>query len=617
MQDDILTAIGKQVRGRGEEPAVSGRQTLSYAELDGLSAGVAAAIQSAVGKESGHVVVLSSEPEPFIYGLLGVLRSGYTYVPALPDLPAARLEFVRRTVNPVAVLHDARNSSLAALRFPGIPLVSLENQQEAAGWPDLSPDHPAYVFFSSGSTGEPKGIVGRYASLGQFIGWEASFLALEGPVNVSQLISPMFDAYLRDVLLPLSLGGCCCVPDKTVREDASRLAAWISDTGVEVMHAVPSLFRTLFEAGSDMVPDFATVRHVLLSGEELLPMDVALWSRRLGENTALYNLYGATETTMTKFAHRVTREDLKAARVPIGLPIAGATAWIADGELKPVPDGEAGEIIVETEFGTLGYLGDPDATRHVFVPVSGANTGVAYRTGDIGRKRTDGLFEFLGRNDRQVKIRGVRVEPGEVEVAARSQPGVLDCVVDVELHADGMAAMVLYAVLTQGLDAATVRSHLQSQLPAPYMPSSVRACQQIPRLLSGKVDFQSLRSTSKASRRPADPPANVTEIFVLELFRQLVRDEEIGVEDDFFDVGGHSLLAIQVVSRIREHNAVEVPLGVLFENPTARGLAKYIVGRPTPSPAPVDKPRAVDRIELGAMNDQELDRLLADLTGQG
>ncbi len=596
---------------------------MSYGELGAQSASIAASLVSVGGNR--RVIVLSSAAERQIPALLGILQAKCTYVPVLPDLPAARLDFICAAAAPVAVLCDNEHRALAQAHFPNIPHLNGPNdigaQHRGNGERvQLAPDHPAYIYFTSGSTGTPKGIVGRYAALGQFIQWEIAHLALRGPTKVAQLVSPMFDAFLRDVLLPLATGGTSCVPTPEARDDIGRLAAWLADSGAEVLHTVPSLFRALFGPASATVADFPALRHVLLSGEALLPSDVALWNQRLGRDVALYNLYGATETTMTKFCHRVSPSDAQAASVPIGRPIADTSAWIADRNLCPLEDGEIGEIVVETDFRSLGYLDDGKASSHVFVPVPGEPSRIVYRSGDLGRRRFDGTFEFLGREDRQVKIRGVRVEPVEIEEAARALSGVLDCVVDVESPKDGIATLVLYAVLTSGLTAADVRAHLQEQLPAPYMPSAVWACRDIPRLLSGKVDFAALRAAAKASRQPGTPPATPMEDFTVTLLRQLIGDQSIGVEDDFFDVGGHSLLAIQVLSRIREERRVEIPLSVFFAAPTARALAAYIESGPAPMASPLADSSSdageAKPIDLGAMSDQDLDRLLAELTGQ-
>jgi Phosphopantetheine attachment site/AMP-binding enzyme C-terminal domain len=211
----------------------------------------------------------------------------------------------------------------------------------------------------------------------------------------------------------------------------------------------------------------------------------------------------------------------------------------------------------------------------------------------------------------------VRIEPTEIEEAARSLPGMLDCALDGETFDDGSTALALYAVLTPGLTADSLRAHLQDRLPGPYMPSAVRACHEIPRLLSGKVDFAALRTAEKRSRQPSEPPSTPMEMFMLELFRRLVRDETVGKEDNFFDVGGHSLLAIQALSRIREEQQVEVPLAAFFENATARALAAFVARCPVLSTSAETKPAEEKRIDLAALSDQDLDRLLADLTRQG
>ncbi len=611
--EGCISAIAKQVREHGSAAAVELEgHSFSYADVEGSSAGLASALRELkVG--TNRVLVFSQRPETFVVALLGILRAECTFVPVLSELPLTRLRYIADKVAPIAVVHDKASREAAERVFPELPRLSLFELRGDAAWPDLPADHPAYIYFTSGSTGQPKGIVGRYESLSQYIHWEAELLGGTAGMQVSQLISPMFDAFLRDSLLPLTVGGSCRVPGETTRQDAGRLARWISESGVQVVHTVPSVFRNVLAAGPDL--RFPTLRHVLLSGESLLASDVRLWQERLGSGVGLYNLYGATETTMTKFVRRVSSEDALATAVPIGRPMTGATAWIAGEDLKPVPNGEVGEIVVETKFGTLGYLDAPEATAQVFVPLAEDPSRIVYKTGDLGRMRYDGAFECLGRRDRQLKVRGVRIEPIEIEEAARSLAGVLDCVADAETLTDGGVNLVLYVVLAPGVEAGAVRAALQECLPAVYLPSSIRPCRELPRLLSGKVDLSALRGLSRTSRQHRELAQTPTEEFVLQLYCELVQDDMLGVEDGFFDVGGHSLLAIQVVSRIREQRNVEVPLGALFENSTARRLATYIDQVAVPVSARVESAPAP--IELEGLSDGDLDRLLADLTQKG
>jgi amino acid adenylation domain-containing protein len=461
----------------------------------------------------------------------------------------------------------------------------------------------AYVYFTSGSTGRPKGIAGRLKGIDHFVRWEIATFGVGPGTRVSQLTSPSFDAYLRDVFTPLCAGGTVCAPpSRETVLDAARLAEWLTERRVEIVHCVPSLFRSLLNQPL-RAADFPALKYVLMAGEPLLPSDVRRWTDVFGERVQLVNLYGPTETTMTKFFYLVRASDRDRRTIPIGKPVEGARALVLDAKGRACPPGAVGEIYIRTPYRTLGYFGRPDLTAEVFVPnpfnVDPAD--LVYRTGDLGRVLDDGNFEFLGRQDQQVKVRGVRVELREIDDLLRRHPGVRDvAVVDLE-DSGGNKYLCAYVVAGEGADAAALKEFLGASLPDYVVPSAFVMLDELPRTISGKIDRRALPKPAEAqARRESEfvAPRTPTEEAVAAIWRQVLNVERVSVEDNFFELGGHSLLATQLLARVRAALEVDVPLRALFAAPTIAGLAL-----------------AVTELQAEQGGDEELARMLADIKG--
>ncbi|HSL81447.1 MAG TPA: non-ribosomal peptide synthetase, partial [Thermoanaerobaculia bacterium] len=480
---------------------------------------------------------------------------------------------------------------------------------------DLDPDALAYVVFTSGSTGRPKAIAGRLKAIDHFVRWEIETLALAPGARVSQLTSPAFDAILRDLFVPLAAGGTICVPPgRDLVLDGARLADWIDRSGVQVVHCTPSLFRLILaqELASERFPH---LRHVLLAGETLLPADVRRWQGVFGTRIELVNLYGPSETTMVKLFHRVGAEDAHAAVVPVGRPMPGARAVVLDDQHRPCPPGKLGEIYIRTPYRTLGYLGRPELTREVFVPnpLGEDPEDVVYRTGDLGRLREDGAFEVIGRRDGQVKVRGVRVEIAPVEELLRSQEGVADVAVVDRTDAQGNTFLCAYLVVHGTVDPAGLGRVLRAHLPEVMVPSAWVLLDELPRTLSGKIDRRALpepgRPGGRLGHEPA-PPRNHTEERLCTLFCRVLGLPEVGIHDDFFALGGHSLLVAQLLARARREFGVEIPLETFFEAPTVAGTAVAIAQAKALRADPEEMTKLI--ADLERLSDEEVRRLTTE-----
>jgi amino acid adenylation domain-containing protein len=593
---------------------------VTYAELESASNRLANHLLAAGLAPGETVALVADDAAEVVTAIIGVLKAGGVFVPLDPRIPAERLRAMIAEVTPrrllaqtkfVAPLRAAAGEaarSVVALDDPagggGLEGVEFYGAHADASRPavETGADDMAYVYFTSGSTGRPKGIAGRLKGIDHFVRWEIKTFGVGEGTRVSQLTSPSFDAYLRDVFTPLSAGGTICAPpSRETILDAARLVAWLNEARVEIVHCVPSLFRSLLSQplnGSD----FPAMKYVLMAGEPLLPSDVKRWTDVFGERIRLVNLYGPTETTMTKFCYLVQTSDKDRRTIPIGKPIEGARALVLDAKRRACPPGAVGEIYIRTPYRTLGYHQQPELTAEVFVPnpFNDDPDDLVYRTGDLGRVLDDGNFEFLGRQDQQVKVRGVRIELREIEDTLRRHPRVRDvAVVDLE-DSGGNKYLCAYVVAGGGVESAQLKEFVAASLPEYVVPSAFVLLEELPRTISGKVDRRALPRPAEAHARRGEfvAPRTPTEERLAALWAQALNVERVSVEDNFFDLGGHSLLATQLLARVRAALEVEVPLRALFAAPTVAGLAL-----------------AVTELQAEQRGDAELSQMLAEIKG--
>jgi amino acid adenylation domain-containing protein len=607
---DVLHGFARSIAEDPTRIALEhGPLRLSYGELDRWSDSLARLL--ADGPPRAVVAVAVSSPVERVVALLGVWKAGCVFAPVDLDLPAAGLARLVAYVEPQWWIEDAWTATDSAPSpFPeqGAPRrchLDPERRTAIAGGADFAgggktvaesptpltgipfgPDDFCYLVPTSGSTGVPKLIAGRYQGVGHFIRWETELLGLGPGTRVSQLTSPYFDAYLRDVFVPLCSGGTLVLPASAdIRLDADALAEWLDRAEIALVHCVPSLFHLL--ATGDLHPRrFALLRAVLLAGERPLTAEIARWFSAFGERVRIVNLYGPSETTMTKLFHEVQKADLDRPSIPIGRPIAGAAVLLVDAADRPSAPGTVGEILLRTPYRSLGYYKAPLETAERFRPNpwSGDPDDLVYRTGDLGRLLPSGELEFLGRRDQQVKIRGQRIELSEVESALLGHPGVRAAAAVPRQDADGLSSLWAFVVLapeTPEVPAAMpheIRRWLARSLPAQLLPDRIVPVAALPQTRNGKLDRRALAKLDAAGRgtAPRVPPRTPTESRLTEIWEEVIGVRESGVEDDFFTVGGHSLLATRLLLKARAAFGVELPLRAFLDRPTIAALAGQI-----------------------------------------
>jgi amino acid adenylation domain-containing protein len=584
-----------------------GATRLTYAALEAAANRLAHRLIATGVGPGVPVGLFSADTLALVPGILAVLRAGGVFVPLDPRLPAGRLRGMLEVVRPAVYLSAADDCAALATLLEGGPArvictggelaegrafaglevdarpLALESDADPALPAD--PDAVCDVYFTSGSTGTPKGIAGRLRGVGHFMQVEAELMGTRPGMRCSQLTGPSFDGYLRDVFLPLTTGGTVCVPEQPgLAADPRGLARWLAKSGVNVMHCVPSVLRGVL--AQPLAPDpFPALTHVGVAGEPLLPADVARFRALFGPRATLLNFYGPTETTLTKLVHVVTEEDARRRTVPIGRPLPGAQAVVLDADGLPCPPDTLGEIYIRTPYRAHGYWGRPDLTAQAFVPnpITGDPDDVVYRTGDLGRMREDGALEFAGRRDHQVKIRGVRVELAEVENALRSHPAVADAAARDWDDGDGGRYLAGYWVAREGeeaVDAGALRASMAALLPEAMLPTRWLPLPALPRTPNGKLDRNALPDPARTGpvREPV-APRDAVETVLAGVWAEVLGVDQVGVEDAFFEVGGHSLLLTRVAAAVEELFDTELPLALFFEAGTVAKQARALAAR--------------------------------------
>ena len=573
--DTVPAAFDAQVARTPEAVAVGDPdRPVTYRELRRRAAAVAHGLVGRGVRRGDRVALLVERPADAIAAMLGVLLAGAAYVPVDPHAPPARRDALLARAEPATVLTGADVATLI-----NGDTADVTRPTDTAGpsgpLPDLVPSDPAYVIFTSGSTGHPKGVVVEH---GQLLRSTRARRAHYGPPDVClNLYALTFDGSVAWIYYALLTGGTVWCPTPEVVTEPHRLAELVASHRPRRLATVPALYRQLLAAASPA--QLASLRSVTVGGEDCPPELVRAHAAAL-PNTELHNEYGPTEATVWSTVHVVDRP--VGGRVPIGRPIPGARNYVLDPHGRLLPTGAAGELHVGGPAVARGYLGDPALTGARFVPDpfwhnnsdrspygrGDADAARLYGTGDRARWNRDGMLEFLGRVDRQVKIRGFRVEPAEVEAVLVAHPAVAEAAV---VATDGR--LVGYLAPTNGaVDADELRAFAGARLPDHLVPAHLVTLPALPRTRHGKVDVRAL----PAPDRPADaaPVAPRTELerTLAEVVAEVLRRPAVGVHDDFFAIGGDSILAMSVVTAARRRS-VGLTVRQLFHNPTVARLA--------------------------------------------
>ena len=599
------------------------RGVIRYRELNVFANRLAHLLLAVGNMDRGIVNVIMASSGELVGTMIAVFKAGGIYLPVDISFSEQRLiqAFTQTSDGVVVTTRDLLPAVTGLLEKPGIAIRLLivvgENNelelyraegirldrlwfQETEEWKENPPllvngDSGSYIFYTSGSTGEGKAILGRHSALSHFIHWETREFGIDGSFKVSQLTAPTFDASFRDIFTPLINGGTICIPTPGIKSNPAKLLQWLENARVTLVHRAPSLFRILtrqLEMDGGKQYDLSQLRLVILSGEMVYAKDVMNWRKAAGSQTGLVNFYGATETTLIKMFHRIGNPGDDPSRIiPVGVPISNTSvAIIKDGGLCTT--GVIGELYVKTPFATRGYYGREDLTRASFVtnPLTNDPADIVYKTGDMGRYLQDGTIEVLGRMDGLIKVNGVRVEIGEIEKALLEGDWVAEAVVKAHRTDDNLTTLVAYYT---GKEVPAQQFHdiLLRRLNRPSMPSYFVYLPKLPVNLNGKVDKKALPVPEEVLlgdltfEAPRDPLENKLEA----LWREVLGIKRIGRNTSFFTVGGHSLRAVQLILRIQRTLQVSLRVEDIFNNPTIAGLAlllkdKMVIGyAPIPS----------------------------------
>jgi amino acid adenylation domain-containing protein len=607
LEPTLHARIVEQAERTPEAVAVEGDDSrLTYRELLDRAHQLAATL-SALRVAPESLVAIAAERSPeMVTGLLGTLLAGGAYVPIDPDYPRERLEFMLADAGVRVLLTQRR--LLASLPETGAVTLCLDAPESWGGGVEPrrgGPDNLAYMIYTSGSTGRPKGAMNTHRAIVNRLLWMQEAFALTPDDSVLQKTSTSFDVSVWELFWPLMTGARLVLARPGGHQDPAYLARRIAETGVTTLHFVPSMLQAfLDEPGLEAC---ASLRRVIVSGEALSGELARRFHTRLGAGVELHNLYGPTEAAVdvTWWPTGAESGAGPVRPVPIGHPIANTRIHLLDAAGRETPVGVAGELCIGGIQLARGYWRRPDLTAERFVPdpLGIEPGGRLYRTGDLARRLPDGALDFLGRLDHQVKLRGVRIELGEVEAALLACPGVRAAVAGVRgAGADARLAAWVVTVAGETLSIPALREALTRRLPALLIPSLFAVLPALPLTPNGKVDRKALpdpEGTGRTAGVPFVAPRTPVEETLVEIWQELLGIDRIGVDDHFFDLGGHSLLATRLMARVRDVFEVNVPLSALFESsPTVGGLAQ-----------------AIARFQVGQADEDDLASALLELDG--
>ncbi|HKR96001.1 MAG TPA: amino acid adenylation domain-containing protein [Candidatus Angelobacter sp.] len=574
----------RQAERTPERPAlVCGDEALSYRALNARANQLARYLKKCgVGAEA-LVGILMQRSAETVVAILATLKAGGAYLPLDPSYPAERLRFMIKDARPRVVVTKSTLSHSLPESMPQIVCVDREADEigkESAEnlHVEASPANTAYAIYTSGSSGRPKGVIVSHQNL--LHSTFARLLYYREAVRAFLLISPFsFDSSVAGLFWTLCQGGKLVVPEEADHQDPAYLLKICERHNVSHLLCLPSFYRVLLEQANDRL---ASLEAAIVAGEKC-PLDLVRQHSIFLAGVPLFNEYGPTEATVWSSVYECCDDDSRD-NLPIGRPIANTRIYLLDSQLHPVPPGVAGELHIGGGGVTRGYLNHPELTaeRYIPDPFSGEQGARLYRTGDLARYLATGDLEFLGRKDFQVKLRGYRIELTEIESVLTEHASVQQTAVLMREDAQQNSQLVACIVLRPGMDvkANELREHLKSRLPAYMLPVRFVTLDSMPLTPAGKLNRKALELYGPVKPDTSSEyhaPQTALEEVLAGIFSEVLGVTRVGVFDNFFDLGGHSLLGTQVVSRVREIFQIELPLRRIFEEPTVSGLAQALL----------------------------------------
>lgn len=575
----------------------SGNKFVTYEILEKHSNYIANWIVSKGFKKEGFIGILMNDRIEFITVMIGILKAACVFIPLESEYSKKRMVSVIESTNIELIICDKLNyhefefdntSNKKRTEFAildDLYLYKVETMFLQEPKVNYTPEDRIYIYFTSGTTGKPKAIVGKNKSLVHFINWEITeFCNNKAGLRVSQFINPGFDAILRDVFVPLCSGGVICIPEsRDIMLNAAKLIDWIENSKLNLIHCVPSLFRFL-NSGNLTGDHFKSLQFIFLSGEKIYPADLEKWYQIFGDRIHLVNFYGPTETTMIKTFYRIQSVDVNKGFIPIGKPMKGARVIILDADMKACDELVPGELYIRTPYRTFGYYNEPELNKQCFIPNPFNNDpdDLIYKTGDLARVLPDKNIELLGRIDRQVKIRGIRVELEGIESALRQHSAVNEAVIINKEMLNSNTILIAFITRNENFPdtveslTTSLMEYLNDNLPNYLVPVYIIEIKKIPRKANLKVDFEALHRIFENERTGYISPRDDIEEKLVALWTEILGKQKIGIHDNFFQLGGNSLNIMPLVSKIHKLFHVNISLKEVFNNPDIEKQADII-----------------------------------------
>lgn len=585
IEQSIPRRFAEQVAAGPDQIAVKfGPGALTYAQLDERANRVAHAVLAACGDRPEPVACVIEQGLSLIAAILGVLKAGKMYVPLEAAHPRERLAYLLRdSCASLAVVDASAMSLIREVGEPGLEILDLDHlDPDLPGGPpgiEVAPDAQAYIYYTTGSTGQPKGVVDSHRNVLHNVMRYTNGMGITRDDRLTLLQSPSFSGAVSSMFCAL-LNGATSLPFDVRKASAVELADYVDRERITIYHSVPTIFRS-FLRGHRMFP---RVRIVRLEGDQAAMLDIELFRRHFGASCVLANGLGATETGIVRRFLVDRKTELTGGIVPIGYPVEDMDVMVLDDDGEPAAPGTTGEIAVRSEYLAHGYWHRPDLTARAFTAAADGKGGRVYRTGDLGRMRGDGCLEHLGRKDLRTKIRGVTVSIAEVEAALAGLPSIREVAVVARSTQSEERRLIAYYVPTQdkGPTVSEIRRHLAERLPPQMIPAAYVGVERLPLNENLKIDRSALPAPSRA--RPAleqayAAPEDPTQAELAHIWQELLEVEPIGVRDDFFELGGDSLLATAMLAALEEATGCDVPPSILLAGSTIEQVAASLSSR--------------------------------------
>jgi amino acid adenylation domain-containing protein len=606
----IHTIFEKIVKEKGSNIAVETEEKVmfSYADLNIHANQISYLLKENKVLKGDVVAAFFEEGVLQLIALLGIFKMGSIYLPLDKKYQENHWRELYDTIQPKALLVSDRYfkdiqeyDSFFEYSIPKVIVVSLNKYKEAifsvfeymngeyielqyeTSFPINNPDiyvdgnDPNYIFFTSGSTGKPKAVLGKHKSLSHFINWESEELEITEKDRVGQLTSFSFDVSLRDIFLPLINGGTICIPPKSIKEDETKLCQWLKSRKITLVHTVPVMIRFLLTAKIENLSSdigFPNLKYLISAGEKLYNKDIIDWRKKYGKNTNIINLYGATESTLAKTFYRVKELTGPPSQVIcVGKPIYDTEVLILNSEHQICKENEIGDLYIRTPYLSYGYYGDQKLTEEKFIqnPLNGEEE-IIYKIGDYGTYNADNNIVVIGRKDGVVKINGVRIDVNSVEstILELSEIKIAKCIVH---QKENMHSLLVCFYSSEEPMTEMIREHCLKKLSQYEIPSFIVHLKTFPINVNGKIDTTALRQeiiTSVLREHSFEAPSNENEKIIAQIWRDILRIDKVGVNDNFFALGGQSIKATQLINSYHKTFNVKLELKDLYRHNTLK-----------------------------------------------